>query len=75
MAKQREEQSHAQCHITHRIRIFDQTSKQVHISKLVDFAVPKGAVTKCGFVTCTVFEVHLVNIFNIPFLLTLVESA
>ena len=45
--KQRKEQSHAQCHVTHRIRIFDKTSEHVKVAKSVDIAVPELAVTKC----------------------------
>ena len=43
--KQRKEQSHAQCHVTHRIRIFDKFSEHVKVAKLVDIAVPELAVT------------------------------
>ena len=43
--KQRKEQSHAQCHVTHRIRIFDKISEQVKVAKSVDIAVPELAVT------------------------------
>ena len=43
--KQRKEQSHAQCHVTHRIRIFDKISEHVKVAKLVDIAVPELAVT------------------------------
>ena len=43
--KQRKEQSHAQCHVTHRIRIFDKISEHVKVPKLVDIAVPELAVT------------------------------
>ena len=39
------EQSHAQCHVTHRIRIFDKISEHVKVPKLVDIAVPELAVT------------------------------
>ena len=45
--KQRKEQSHAQCHVTHRIRIFDKISEHVKVAKLVDIAVPGLAVTPC----------------------------
>ena len=45
--KQRKEQSHAQCHVTHRIRIFDKISEHVKVAKLVDIAVPELAVTIC----------------------------
>ena len=44
--KQRKEQSHAQCHVTHRIRIFDKISEHVKVTKSVDIAVPELAVTK-----------------------------
>ena len=44
--KQRKEQSHAQCHVTHRIRIFDKISEHVKVAKSVDVAVPELAVTK-----------------------------
>ena len=43
--KQRKEQSHAQCHVTHRIRIFDKISEHVKSAKSVDIAVPELAVT------------------------------
>ena len=43
--KQRKEQSHAQCHVTHRIRIFDKISQHVKVAKSVDIAVPELAVT------------------------------
>ena len=43
--KQRKEQSHAQWHVTHRIRIFDKISEQVKVAKSVDIAVPELAVT------------------------------
>ena len=43
--KQRKEQSHAQCHVTHRIRIFDKISEHVKIAKSVDIAIPELAVT------------------------------
>ena len=45
--KQRKEQSHAQCHVTHRIRIFDKISEHVKVAKSVDIAVPELAVTMC----------------------------
>ena len=45
--KQRKEQSHAQCHVTHRIRIFDKISEHVKVAKSVDIAVPELAVTYC----------------------------
>ena len=45
--KQRKEQSHAQCHVTHRIRIFDKISEHVKVAKSVDIAVPEHAVTQC----------------------------
>ena len=44
--KQRKEQSHAQCHVTHRIRIFDKISEHVKVAKWVDIAVPELAVTE-----------------------------
>ena len=44
--KQRKEQSHAQCHVTHRIRIFGKISEHVKVAKSVDIAVPELAVTK-----------------------------
>ena len=44
--KQRKEQLHAQCHVTHRIRIFDKISEHVKVAKLVDIAVPELAVIK-----------------------------
>ena len=44
--KQRKEQSHAQCHVTHRIRIFDKISEHVKVAKSVDIAVPELAVTQ-----------------------------
>ena len=44
--KQRKEQSHAQCHVTHRIRIFDKISEHVKVAISVDIAVPELAVTK-----------------------------
>ena len=44
--KQRKEQSHAQCHVTHRIRIFDKISEHVKVAKSVDNAVPELAVTR-----------------------------
>ena len=44
--KQRKEQSHAQCHVTHRIRIFDEISEHVKVAKSVDIAVPELAVLK-----------------------------
>ena len=47
--KQRKEQSHAQCHVTHRIRIFDKISEHVKVAKSVDIAVPELAVTIQGF--------------------------
>ena len=31
--KQRKEQSHAQCHVTHRIKIFDKVSEHVKVAK------------------------------------------
>ena len=43
--KQGKEQSHAQCHVTHRIRIFDKISEHVKTAKPVDIAVPELAVT------------------------------
>ena len=43
--KQQKEQSHAQCHVTHRIRIFDKISEHVKAAKSVDIAVPELAVT------------------------------
>ena len=43
--KQRKEQSHAQCHVTHRIRIFDKISEHVKVAKSVDIAIPELAVT------------------------------
>ena len=43
--KQRKEQSHAQCHVKHRIRIFDKISEHVKVAKSVDIAVPELAVT------------------------------
>ena len=43
--KQRKEQSHAQYHVTHRIRIFDKISEHVKVAKSVDIAVPELAVT------------------------------
>ena len=43
--KQRKEQSHAQCNVTHRIRIFDKISEHVKVAKSVDIAVPELAVT------------------------------
>ena len=43
--KQRKEQSHAQCHVTHRIRIFDKIFEHVKVAKSVDIAVPELAVT------------------------------
>ena len=43
--KQRKEQSHAQCHVTHRIRKFDKISEHVKVAKSVDIAVPELAVT------------------------------
>ena len=43
--KQQKEQSHAQCHVTHRIRIFDKISENVKVAKSVDIAVPELAVT------------------------------
>ena len=43
--KQRKEQSHAQCHVTHRIRIFEKISEHVKVAKSVDIAVPELAVT------------------------------
>ena len=43
--KQRKEQSHAQCHVTHRIRTFDKISEHVKVAKPVDIAVPELAVT------------------------------
>ena len=43
--KQRKEQSHAQCHVKDRIRIFEKFSEHVKTPKSVDFAVPEGAVT------------------------------
>ena len=46
--KQRKEQSHAQCHVTHRIRIFDKISEHVKVAKSVDIAVPELAVTLCN---------------------------
>ena len=46
--KQRKEQSHAQCHVTHRIRIFDKISEHVKVAKSVDIAVPELAVTING---------------------------
>ena len=51
--KQRKEQSHAQCHVTHRIRIFYKISEHVKVAKSVDIAVPELAVT--------VFEVLLLS--------------
>ena len=44
--KQRKEQSHAQCHVTHRIRIFDKISEHVKVAKSVDIAVLELVVTK-----------------------------
>ena len=44
-SKQRKEQSHVQCHVTHRIRIFDKISEHVKTAKPVDIAVPELAVT------------------------------
>ena len=44
--KQRKEQSHAQCHVTHRIRIFDKISEHVKVAKSIDIAVPELAVTR-----------------------------
>ena len=53
--KQRKEQSHAQCHVTHRIRIFDKISEHVKVAKSVDIAVPELAVTVCFKITYSVF--------------------
>ena len=47
MTISRKEQSHAQCHVTHRIRIFDKISEHVKVAKSVDIAVPELAVTLC----------------------------
>ena len=50
--KQWKEQSHAQCHVTHRIRIFDKISEYVKVAKSVDIAVPELAVTlSTGFIS------------------------
>ena len=46
--KQRKEQSHAQCHVTHPIKIFDKISEHVKVAKSVDIAVPELAVTAPG---------------------------
>ena len=35
----------SQCHVTHRIRIFDKISEHVKVAKLVDIAVTELAVT------------------------------
>ena len=43
--KQRKEQSHAQCHVTHRTRIFDKISEHVKVAESVDIVVPELAVT------------------------------
>ena len=43
--KQRKEQSHDQCHVTHRIRIFDKITEHVKVAKSNDIAVPELAVT------------------------------
>ena len=56
--KQRKEQSHAQCHVTHRIRIFDKISEHVKVAKSVDIAVPELAVT--------VHTPHVPNIMIFP---------
>ena len=46
--KQRKEQSHAQCHVRDRIRIFDNISEHVKVAKSVDIAVPELAFTYLG---------------------------
>ena len=53
--KQRKEQSHAQCHVTHRIRIFDKISEHVKVAKSVDIAVPELAVTSALPVSTLVY--------------------
>ena len=54
--KQRKEQSHAQCHVTHRIRIFDKISEHVKVAKSVDIAVPELAVTKSWQILTTSWQ-------------------
>ena len=39
--KQRKEKSHAHCHVTHRIRIFEKIFELSKVSKSVAFAVPE----------------------------------
>ena len=51
--KQRKEQSHAQCHVKDRIRIFDKISDHVKTPKSFDFAKPEGAVTRSQRVNTT----------------------
>ena len=47
--KQRKEQSHAQCHVTHQITVFDQISQHVKVSKYAHFAVREGPITHTYF--------------------------
>ena len=68
--KQRKEQSHAQCHVTHRIRIFDKISEHVKAAKSVDIAVPELAVTFWVILLgteglMTVFSTIVVSIWKI----------
>ena len=58
--KQRKEQSHAQCHVTHRIRIFDKISEHVKVAKSVDIAVPELAVTHQQII-CAKFMHEVLN--------------
>ena len=60
--KQRKEQSHAQCHVTHRIRIFDKISEHVKVAKSVDIAVPELAVTEHYAFPNRLHKKHSVNI-------------
>ena len=57
--KQRKEQSHAQCHVTHRIRIFDKISEHVKVAKSVDIAVPELAVTIASCSPCDFYFKHV----------------
>ena len=62
--KQRKEQSHAQCHVTHRIRIFDKISEHVKVAKSVDIAVPELAVTFLFMSRCMVWTLSKLALLN-----------
>ena len=69
--KQRKEQSHAQCHVTHRIRIFDKISEHVKVAKSVDIAVPELAVT----VDCCCLTIGVADEKKVAIILTLARGS